>query len=113
MTQLRATQVEASKPGEIYTGAENEPVPEVGKTGNEVHRLLTSSNLADRGHILVMDRYFNSILLSYQLHFDLQTGVIGTIQTNRKFSQRILCVIVFLTEGTVSITVMETLQLMF
>ena len=70
---------------EIYTGAENEPVPEIGKTGNVVHRLLTSSNLANKGHTLVMDRYYNSVLLSNHLHFDLLTGIIGTIQTNRKF----------------------------
>ena len=45
---------------EINTGVENEPVPEVGKTGNIGHRLLTSSKFANRGHTLVMDRYYNS-----------------------------------------------------
>ena len=69
---------------EIYTGAALMPVPDLGAVGNTVLRLLTSCEKEKKSHILVMDRYYNSINLCNYLLNEQQTGVIGTLLQNRK-----------------------------
>ena len=77
---------------EVYTGREEQLVSGLGTTGNIVMRLISNADLAHKSHILVMDRYYNSIILSSYLHSELDTGVVGTIQTNRKlFPKDIIC----------------------
>ena len=57
----------------------------LGATGNVVTRLLTNGECDGKGHVLVMDRYYNSVTLFHHLHAVHQTGAVGTVQTNRKF----------------------------
>ena len=63
---------------EIYTGAAHIIEPDLGITGNIDLRLLTSSGLASRHHILVMDSYYNSIPLATYLMNEHKTGVVET-----------------------------------
>jgi len=70
---------------EIYTGKENELYPELKATGNVVVRLLTSAGLQGKGHCLVMDRFYSSVILSEHLHSVQKTYTVGTIMSNRKF----------------------------
>ena len=51
----------------IYTGFEEMIYPELGVTGNVVTRLLQGAGCNDRGHVKVMDRYYNSVLLYHHL----------------------------------------------
>ena len=69
---------------EIYTRAADIIETDLGITGNIVLRLLISCGLASRHHILVMDRYYNSISLATDLMNEYKTGVVGTILSNRK-----------------------------
>ena len=70
---------------EIYTGSESILYPELGATGNVVARLLRSADLHGKGHVLVMDRYYNSVSLFEHLHREQKTLAVGTAMSNRKF----------------------------
>ena len=70
---------------EIYTGSESILYPELGATGNVVARLLRSADLHGKGHVLVMDRYYNSVALFEHLHREQKTLAVGTAMPNRKF----------------------------
>lgn len=69
---------------EIYTGSAEMIHRPLGATGNTVVRLVTSCDLHQKSHVLVMDRYYNSVALAEYALEELKTGVIGTIMTNRK-----------------------------
>ena len=69
---------------EIYTGRAEQEIDGIGIIGNVVYRLLTSAGAEGKNHILVMDRYYNSVDLSKFLLTMQQTLVVGTINTNRK-----------------------------
>lgn len=49
---------------EIYTGKAEFVEQKLGAVGNTVIRLLTSSQLDHKAHVLVMDRYYNSVILA-------------------------------------------------
>ncbi|GFR82335.1 PiggyBac transposable element-derived protein 4-like [Elysia marginata] len=68
---------------ENYTGAGEIINSKLGATGNVVIRLVLSANVGGKGHILVMDRYYNSILLAIEL-FKIHIGVVRTIMSDRK-----------------------------
>ena len=57
--------------------------PTLGATRNVVLRLALSANLGGKGYILVMDRYYNSVVLCVEL-FKLNIGAVGTIRPNGK-----------------------------
>ncbi|GFS04879.1 PiggyBac transposable element-derived protein 4-like [Elysia marginata] len=70
---------------EMYRGATDVAIQDLGVVGNTVVRLLTSCKKERKAHIVVMDRYYNSVTLArYMLH-ELHTGLVGTLQQNRKF----------------------------
>ena len=70
---------------ELYTGAKPNEVPEIGVVGNVVHRVLTSAEIHNKNHIVVMDRFYNSVTLFDYLYTKLGTLAVGTVLTNRKF----------------------------
>ena len=70
---------------EIYTGAAEMPVPELGVVGNTVVRLVAGAGIENKAHILVMDRFYNSVTLAKYALSELHTGVVGTLLQNRKF----------------------------
>ena len=70
---------------EIYTGSESILYPELGATGNGVARVLRSADSHDKGHVLMMDRYYNSVALFKHLHRKQKTLATGTAMSNRKF----------------------------
>ena len=77
---------------DIYTGFEDLQHPELGITGNVVTRLLTGAGCDNRGHVLVMDRFYNSVSLFHHLFHKEKTFAVGTAMTNRKFFQKdIMC----------------------
>ena len=69
---------------EVYTGKSKFEVNELGATGNVVLRLLLDSDASNKKHILVMDRYYNSVTLTNYLHKHERTLTVGTALTNRK-----------------------------
>jgi hypothetical protein len=69
---------------EIYTGKAEMPEKILGAVGNTVVRLLTSCELDNKAHVLVMDRYYNSVTLADYLLNVLHTCVVGTVMINRK-----------------------------
>ena len=70
---------------EIYTGAAPIVATELGAVGNTVARLLISREKEKKAHIIVMDRYYNSVTLARYMLNELQTGLVGTLQQNRTF----------------------------
>ena len=70
---------------EIYIGAAPIVATELGAVGNTVARLLISCEKEKKAHIIVMDRYYNSVTLARYMLNELQTGLVGTLQQNRKF----------------------------
>ncbi|BFZ02399.1 hypothetical protein BsWGS_05438 [Bradybaena similaris] len=75
---------------EIYTGKEQRIFPELGAVGNVVVRLLRAGNAENKHHILVMDRYYNSVTLFDHLFNVENTLAVGTAMTNRKFYPKTL-----------------------
>ena len=76
--------------GEIYTGREEILEPCLGATGNVVKRLIEDSNYDKKGHIVVMDRFYNSVILYNHLYTEMDTFAVGTAMTNRKFYPGVL-----------------------
>ncbi|GFS00009.1 PiggyBac transposable element-derived protein 4 [Elysia marginata] len=70
---------------EIYTGATDAAIQDLGAVGNTVVRLLTSCKKERKAHIVVMDGYYNSVTLARYMLNELHTGLVGTLQQNRKF----------------------------
>ena len=69
---------------EIYTGAAEITDDTLGMAGNTAVRLVKNCKLDGKCYIVVMDRFYNSVILSKYLMNELKTGVVGTIQQNRK-----------------------------
>ena len=69
---------------EIYTGRTRQEIDGIGITGNVVNRLLTSAEADGKRHILVMDRYYNSVDLFKFLLTMHNTLAVGTALTSRK-----------------------------
>ena len=74
----------------IYLGKEDEPYKDLGATGNTVVRLLHKANCAGKGHCVVMDRFYSSVLLAEHLYRIEKTYTVGTIRTDRKFYPKAL-----------------------
>lgn len=70
---------------EIYTGQKENQILEIGVVGNVVYRLVTSADLHNKNHVLVMDRFYNSVTLFDYLYIQLGTLAVGTVLTNRKY----------------------------
>lgn len=70
---------------EIYTRKNSGLyVDELGATGSVVVRLATAAGLAQKNHILVMVRFYNSVKLFHYLHNTMGIFAVGTIMCNRK-----------------------------
>ena len=70
---------------EIYTGKHSGLfIDELGATGSVVVRLATAAGLAQKNHILVMDRFYNSVKLFHYLHATMGIFAMGMIMSNRK-----------------------------
>ena len=59
--------------GEIYTGREEILEPSLGANGNVVKRLIEDSNYDKKGHIVVMNQFYNSVLLYQHLYTQMDT----------------------------------------
>ena len=70
---------------EIYTGKHDGlRIDELGATGSVVIRLALAADLSQKNHILVMDRFYNSVKLFYYLHNTMGVFAMGTGMCNRK-----------------------------
>lgn len=69
---------------EIYTSAAPMPIKDLGAAGNTVVRLLTSCAMEKKSHVLVMYRFYNSVTLAKYALSELHTGIVGTLQQNKK-----------------------------
>ena len=62
----------------IYTGAVPMPIKKLGAVRNTVIRLLTSCAMENKSHVLVLDRFYNSVTLAKYALSELHTGIEGT-----------------------------------
>lgn len=60
------------------------PYSEHGSVGNVVFCLLTGGDAQNKGYVLVMDRYYNSVTLFNHLHTVEKTYAVGTAMTDWK-----------------------------
>lgn len=71
---------------EIYTGRNDDFIPELGAVGSVVYRLVRDGEVAHKNHILVMDRFYNSVTLFHYLQYQMGIFAVGTLLANRRFS---------------------------
>lgn len=74
----------------IYTGKNDDFNQEIGIVGTVVSDLVTSADIQGLNHVLVMDRFYTSVILYDFLHRVLGTLAVGTCMTNRKFFPKVL-----------------------
>ena len=71
---------------DIYTGRkEDSVIEEIGIVGTVVADLVTTAEVEGMNHILVMDRFYNSVSLFNYLVNTLGTHAVGTCMTNCKY----------------------------
>ena len=68
----------------MYTEAAEIIDDTLGMAGNTVVRLVKNCKWDGKCYIVVMDSFYNSVILSKYLMNELKAGVVGTIQQNRK-----------------------------
>ena len=71
---------------EIYAGkGTGLHLDELGAVGSVFVQLVTEGDVAQKNHILVMDRYYNSVKPFHYLQHRLGCSAVGTALCNKKY----------------------------